>query len=287
MEQAELMPYLTRPGQPRLYYEIDDYTDPWKNAPAILLQHGYARSSRFWHAWVPYLSRFYRVIRVDWRGLGQSGTDFDPHAGITFAAYLQDYNDLLDHLGIERIHYCGESSAGTLGLIFAAEYPKRVRTLTVISAPVAMTEADKRSALPGFSSRVEMLRKLGSRGWLEASNAGRRYPADADPAMLQWTIDEMAKSDVEVLVAMFELVSNADASPYLDKIGAPVLALYPESGVITNDEHLEILRSRLRDVRIVRVASRSHSINFTSPATCAREVLHFISRYDGSPCHEP
>ena len=280
------MPYFTRPGQPRLYYEIDDYTDPWKKAPTVLLQHGYARSSRFWHAWVPYLSRFYRVLRLDWRGLGQSGTDFDPHTGITFAAYLKDYNDLLDHLGIDAVHYCGESSAGTLGMIFAAACPERVRTLTLISSPVAMTEVDKKSALPGFSSRVEMLRKLGSRGWLEASNAGRRYPADADPGMLEWTVDEMAKSDVEVLVAMFELVSNADAAPYLPKVQAPVLALYPKGGVITNDEHLELLRHGLRDVRIVRIDSPSHSINFTSPATCAREVLHFISRHDGIPCHE-
>jgi len=36
------MPYLERAGAPRLYYELDDYTDPWKNAPCIVLQHGYA-----------------------------------------------------------------------------------------------------------------------------------------------------------------------------------------------------------------------------------------------------
>jgi hypothetical protein len=65
-----------------------------------------------------------------------------------------------------------------------------------------------------------------------------------------------------------------------------VLALYPQGGVITNDEHLELLREKLADVRIVRVPSGSHSINFTSPATCAREVLHFIARHDGVPCHE-
>jgi 3-oxoadipate enol-lactonase len=281
------MPYLTRPGQPRLHYEIDDYTDPWKKAPAILLQHGYARSSRFWYAWIPYLSRFYRVIRLDLRGLGLSGSDFDVSAGITFSAYLQDFNDLLDHLEIESIHYCGESSAGTLGMIFAAECPRRVRTLSVISAPVAMTEVDKQSALAGYASRVEMLRALGSRGWLDASNAGRRYPADADPGMLKWTVDEMAKSDVEVLISMFQLVSSADAAPYLPRINAPVLALYPQGGVITNDEHLKLLRREIRDVCIVRVASQSHSINFTSPATCAREVLHFIAQHDGMACHEP
>ena len=67
------MPFLERAGQPRLHYELDDYTDPWKKAPCIMLQHGYARSANFWRAWIPYLSRFYRVLRLDLRGLGESG----------------------------------------------------------------------------------------------------------------------------------------------------------------------------------------------------------------------
>src|SRR5438132_538994 len=144
------MPFLERPGQPRLHYELDDYTDPWKKAPCIMLQHGYARSTKFWRAWIPYLSRFYRVLRLDLR-------------------------------------------------------------------------------------------------WLEASNVGRRFPADADPALLEWTLDEMGKSDVDVLIAMFRFVSNVDAAPYLPRIAAPVLALYPAAaGVITKDEHTQLLRDKIR-----------------------------------------
>jgi len=100
------MPIFKRAGQPDLHYEFDDYTDPWKtSAPCIMLQHGYARSSLFWRAWVPYLSRFYRVIRLDLRGLGQSSRDFDLGQGISLAAYLEDFTDLLDHLGVDSVHY--------------------------------------------------------------------------------------------------------------------------------------------------------------------------------------
>jgi 3-oxoadipate enol-lactonase len=280
------MPFLERAGQPRLHYELDDYTDPWKHAPAILLQHGYARSTKFWRAWVPYLSRFYRVIRLDLRGLGESGKDFDLEKGINLDAYLKDFNDLLDHLGIESAHYCGESSAGTLGMAFAAECPRRVRTLTVISSPVAMTEEDKVSSLGGYPNRVDALRGMGSRGWLEASNAGRRFPADADPALLEWTVDEMGKSDVEVLVAMFRFVSTVDAAPYLPRIEAPVLALYPIAGVIAKDEHVDLLREKVRDISILRIPLRAHSLQLVAPATCALEVLHFAARHDGIVCRE-
>ena len=41
------MPFIKRTGKPTLHYRVDDFTDPWKNAGAVLLQHGYGRSSQF------------------------------------------------------------------------------------------------------------------------------------------------------------------------------------------------------------------------------------------------
>lgn len=280
------MPFLERAGKPRLYYELDDYTDPWKNAPCILLQHGYARSSKFWRFCVPYLSRYYKVIRLDLRGQGRSDTRFDLEQGINLEAYLDDFTDLLDHLGVATAHYCGESSAGTLGMAFAAERPQRVRTLSVISSPVYMTEEDKQSSLHGHPDRVTALRKMGGRGWLEASNAGRRFPADADPAMLKWTLDEMGQSDTEVLVAMYQFVSSVNVTPLLSKIVAPVLGLYPAGGVITKDEHHELLRRHVRNLRLIRVATSAHSLQIVQPAMTANTVLQFIAAHDGIACHE-
>ena len=59
------MPVVRRSNEPDIHYEIDDYTDPWKNAPCILLQHGYGRSSKFWYQWVPYLARFHFAAQHD------------------------------------------------------------------------------------------------------------------------------------------------------------------------------------------------------------------------------
>lgn len=280
------MPYLKRANSPTLYYEVDDYTDPWRDAPWVMLQHGYARSGKFWRPFVPYLSRFYRVIRMDLRGLGQSGLDFDLTRGFTLESYVQDFTDLLDHLGVDSVHYCGESSAGTLGIGFAALRPERVRTLTVISSPVAMSEEDKKSALAGYPDRVTALRAMGARGWLEASNAGRRFPVDADPALLAWTLEEMGKSDTEVLVEMFRFVSNVNTEPLLARIQAPMLGIYPTAGVITKDEHTDLLARHVRDLKLVRINRSAHSLQIVAPATCALEVLYFISQHDGIVCRE-
>ena len=107
------MPSFKRSGQPELHYELDDYTDPWRNAPYLILQHGYGRSGKFWYS-LPYLARFYKVVRPDVRGLGQSSADFDLEREFTLDACVADLVALVDHLGADSVHFCGESMGGIL-----------------------------------------------------------------------------------------------------------------------------------------------------------------------------
>jgi len=51
-----------------LSYYVDDFTDPWKPAPTLLLLHAAMGSARRYFAWVPHLAREYRVVRLDLRG---------------------------------------------------------------------------------------------------------------------------------------------------------------------------------------------------------------------------
>ena len=47
-----------------LHYYDDDFTDPWRSSPTILLQHGFSRNGKFWYSWVPLLAREFRVLRL-------------------------------------------------------------------------------------------------------------------------------------------------------------------------------------------------------------------------------
>ena len=57
------MPTLSLDQVVTLYYEDDDFTDPWEPAPTILLQHGFSRSARFWYNWVPLLGRCWDILQ--------------------------------------------------------------------------------------------------------------------------------------------------------------------------------------------------------------------------------
>ena len=50
MLTSEIDGYLT-------YYDIDDFSDPWKEPEMVLLYHGMGRTVDVWYGWVPILAR--------------------------------------------------------------------------------------------------------------------------------------------------------------------------------------------------------------------------------------
>jgi 3-oxoadipate enol-lactonase len=66
------MPTLPIAQDLELYYEDDDFTDPWRSAPVMLLQHGFSPNGRFWYNWVPLLGGEFRIMRPDMRGMWRS-----------------------------------------------------------------------------------------------------------------------------------------------------------------------------------------------------------------------
>lgn len=281
------MPFIKRTGKPALHYRIDDFTDPWKNADVILLQHGYGRSSQFWYSWVPYLSRFYRVVRPDLRGHGESPVDFNPATDSTLEGYVSDIMAVLDDLGLDSVHYCGESFGGILGMALAAEHPGRVRTLNLVSAPVDRPQKHQETFMAGYASREDALRAMGSKMWAHAIyNRAEFFPPGTDPALCEWYANEIGKTDVEALCGLSVLLQEISAMEYLPRIKAPVLGLYPSSFATANSEQEEKLVAGIGGLRIIHVPIKSQAILTLKPAMCAQQVLHFAAQFDGIACHE-
>ena len=280
------MPFLTRAGEPGLHYAIDDFTDPWRNAPYLILQHGFGRSGRFWYSWVPYLARFFKVVRPDVRGLGQSSADFDLERGFTLDACVADIVAIIDHVGADAVHFCGESMGGILGMVLAATHPARVRTLTLVSSPVYIGSATKETYALGHKSEAEAQQKMGMQAWVAATNRTTRFPPDTEPGLLAWYEEEFARNRADVQAAMSKLLHGASAEPFLPRIAAPVLGLYPTAGPITSADQEQMLIDKIRNFRMVHMPTRFHKVQLLFPAACAQHLLHFAAQHDGTVCRE-
>jgi pimeloyl-ACP methyl ester carboxylesterase len=79
------------------------------------------------------LSRQRRLVMLDLRGTGGSGIPVDPE---TYRCDRQvvDVEALRDHLELDRVDVLAHSAAGDLAILYAARYPRRIRTLALITA---------------------------------------------------------------------------------------------------------------------------------------------------------
>jgi 3-oxoadipate enol-lactonase len=280
------MPFVKSIDGATLHYTVHDYTDRWRDAGTIILVHGFARSGEFWFNIVPTLARFYRVVCPDLRGLGQSRPLADPAASISIAAYIDDLETVADHAGAKTFHLVGESIGGAITLIFAAERPDRVRTLSLLAPAVWANEWIRKAYAVGFPSWEAAIRTLGVEGWARKSNSLARFPADFDPAFMEWYAKEVGKADVEVVVAMVNFAASVDARPYLERIKAPVLALYPSSGSIASAEQEAALRDNVASLHVSHLNTSYQMLGMLQPAACASQILGFSSLHDGVVCHE-
>jgi pimeloyl-ACP methyl ester carboxylesterase len=280
------MPTVTTRDGATLHYAVHDYTDRWKNAETIILIHGFARSGEFWFNMIPYLSRFYRVICPDLRGLGQSRPLNDPAGAISLGAYIADIEAVADHAGAETFHLVGEAIGGAIALIFAAERPQSVRTLSVLAPAVWANEWIRNAYAVGYPSWVDAIRALGVEGWVRKSNTLARFPADFDPAFMDWYAKEVGKADVDVVVAMVNFAGSVDARPWLERIKAPVLALYPTGSNISSTDQETALRETVASIRVTHLDTPYALLGMLQPAACAGQILNFAAENDGLVCRE-
>lgn len=102
-------------------------------APAVLFLHGWLDHSHSFDAVVERLPEDWRLVLLDFRGMGRSA--HLPRGGqYHFTDYLLDIEATLNALGLQEVHVVGHSLGGIVGTAYAAARPQRVRSLMMIES---------------------------------------------------------------------------------------------------------------------------------------------------------
>jgi pimeloyl-ACP methyl ester carboxylesterase len=258
-----------------MHFEVDDYTDPWLGlGDTVWLQHGVGRSSRFWYHWVPTLARNYRVVRRDMRGHGQSA---DPGPDYTWSIddLLLDMKGFLDEMGLERVHYVGESIGGILGIAFAAKWPERFKSLTVCSSPTAIRPSARTALTGGERELGSELARLGGGGWVKVL-IEHKVISGKSPEHIEWVVKEWSKTPTHVLRGINRMLASADITPLLPQVKVPTLVLAPSRSPLTSLGDQLTIRTSIPDARIAVVEGPSHEIYVDEPEQCISAFLNFL-----------
>lgn len=260
-----------------IHFELADYTPPWRETPpeTFLLYHGYARNMLFWQQWVPLLAGDYRVLRLDARGCGRTTA---PPAGsaYSFEQLAGDAMGLMDALGIERVHWVGESSGGIVGMTAALNHPQRLHSLTLCDTPFRRSAQIASTYTLGEASRAAAFDKYGVGGWCRQTLSYRLDTTKASPALCEWYIAQMDATPVHVANAMDQAVAQGDLSTRLPEIQTPTLILGGARSLIADETHRTAMRERMPRAQVVAFEGYGHGISLLAPERCVAEIKKFV-----------
>lgn len=115
-------------------YKVDgktiEYSIVGNKGEPIFVMHGGHSSCEEEFGYASLLENNYRMITPSRAGYGKTSKQIGKDLSIACHYYIQ----LLNHLKVDKVHVLAISAGGPSGLYFAANYPDRVRTLTLQSA---------------------------------------------------------------------------------------------------------------------------------------------------------
>lgn len=256
----------------RLAYRLDDFTDPWTPAPAVLCLHGLAESGEAFRAFVPYLARRARVVRMDLRGYGAS-TPMPADHPWRFDQLVADAVALLDHLGLERAHVVGGKIGGTIALALAARHPDRVGKVAALGTPASLRGMAART--PAWRAQIA---REGVPAWVAASNAGR-MGSRMSAAQLAWWTELMGRTAASTLEGFLQMVPTVDVTAEVDRIRAPTLVVTTTGSGLGSVEEVRAWQERIAGSRLVVLDNDSYHVAASDPDETATLVRDFL--FDG------
>ena len=259
----------------KIYYETHG-----EGTPLILIR-GLGSSADHWYTQVPELSKHFRVIIFDNRGIARSTDSGEP---FTIQDMAQDTIELLDHLGIQRTHLLGLSMGGMIAQEIAIQHPHRINGLILavthcggdqqIKAAADVTETIQRLAIDNsLEARVMAATVFFAPQTLKENAAAlQAYSA----ASLKYT------TAPEMIKRQMQAISTHATFDRLHRIKAPTLVLGGAEDVLIPPHNSNILSEQIPNAKLLIVPGGGHQVLIEQADACNQEIIAFLQQVEAA-----
>ena len=233
----------------------------------VILMHAATHSAAGWVYQQPVLARAgYRAIGYSRRGYFRSDPGDPANPG--FAA--DDLDNLIQHLKLGKVDLVAAALGGFFALDFALAYPDKVRTLTIVSSLMGITDADytavnARLRPPFFAGLPHEFQELSP-----------SYRAGNPEGLAAWLeLEHQAVPDVRIIPQSKQPLNWAR----LETIRQPTLLMTGESDLYTPPSLLRMQAQHMPHAEVATIAEAGHSPYWEQPTVFNRLLLNFLARH--------
>jgi pimeloyl-ACP methyl ester carboxylesterase/DNA-binding winged helix-turn-helix (wHTH) protein len=240
--------------------------------------------SPVWSPLLGFLSSQHRLIRYDERGTGLSDWNANP---ISFEAFVQDLEAVVDSLALDRFALFGISQGASISIAYATRHPERVSRLVLVGGYLQGWR--KRGTPEQITQRATML-SLVPQGWGQDNPAFRQlftsvFMPDATLEEMRWFNDlQRVSTSPENAVRIIEAFGDTDVTHLLPQVTVSTLVLHSrDDALVPFEQGLKLARG-IPGARFFTLESRNHLLveHETAWPRFVDEVGGFLGEDDGS-----
>ena len=222
-------------------------------APWLMFSNSHCTTLELWDEMVERFAGRYHILRYNTRGHG--GTSAPP-GSYTQDQLAGDAAAILDHLQIDRVHFCGISIGGQTGLGMAIHHPQRLLSLTAANARFDVPAP----VMKAWDERIAIVEKGGTEAiagptvgrWFEAG-----YPA-REPARVA-RIQAMFKDvSAQGYIGCALAIRDLNYRDALAKIDLPVLLISGKQDSSATEDMVNTMHGMIRASRLVMLDPAGH-----------------------------
>jgi DNA-binding winged helix-turn-helix (wHTH) protein/pimeloyl-ACP methyl ester carboxylesterase len=273
----------------RIAYSIAGSGPPLVKAANWLNHLDFEWHSPIWAHWVAELTRHHTLIRYDERGNGLSDWNIQD---FSFAAWLRDFERLVDTIKLEKFPVLGISQGGAVAVAYAAKHPERVSQLVLYGAYT------RGWALRGSAEETERrnaLLTLVRLGWGRHNPAFRQifttlFMPEATPEQADWFNElQRVSTSPENAVQLLAEAGRVNVFDKLPLVKCPTLVLHCKDDAAVPAHEGRLIATRIPGARFVELPGRNHVVTPNEPAwpLFLKELEEFLRWDDTSVALPP
>jgi 3-oxoadipate enol-lactonase len=163
---------------------------------------------------------------------------------------------VMDKAGVDTAHIVGAKTGGSVAMRFAADYPKRTRSLAVVGGPASTIMIADPSPIPQRD-------RLGS---------------NTSKEMIAYWNTLFSKGNREGVKGLNKAMSNFDLAKegVLQRITAPALVITGDRSKMHSVEKARAYQVQIRNSRLVVIRSDAYHIAAANADECVTHTLAFL-----------
>lgn len=230
--------------------------------------------SPIWRHWWTGLSRRYELIRYDERGCGLSDWEV---ADISFEAWLDDFEAVVEAAGRERFALLGVSQGASVAISYAVRHPERVSHLILYGGFVQGRFRREKEA----AEQAAMLQQLIRVGWGSDHGAFRQVfgslfmPGGTAEQFRYFDELQRATASPGNSEKIFQVSQNIDVADLCARVRVPTLVLHSQNEIAIPFSQSRLMAATIPGAKLVSLDSRNHLILEHEPAW-----QHFLDEVD-------